>query len=332
MPAQSVNQPTPRTWETRFHLTMAAATCVVVAISLLGYFYCGLTLDPWSALPMSLILLGVALAAGQYRWRQEQKCFNVVMLVLWVVLVTNFHFFPMYMAARCDVPMRDALLARCDQVMGIDVPSVQAALAPYPRLNYFLLQIYQSLILLMTVATLVPPLVNRIDKAKEFIVGCIIAATIAMPIFAVLQAVGPWEYYGFAPPFDSLSEKAHMLATLKTDRVFVIDVTNRDGLITFPSFHVVLTALAAAALWPLRWVRWPAAIWAALIIASTVTIGIHYAIDVVGGLGLAVVAHAGARAYIRLEQQAWTFSFRRNRRLAGTPPAETFRPDSLVAK
>jgi len=80
-------------------------------------------------------------------------------------------------------------------------------------------------------------------------------AVFSLPIFACLQAVGPWEYYGFPPAFDSLSQKDEMLATLKTQQLFVIDVTNRDGLITFPSFHVVLTALAAAALWPLRWVR-----------------------------------------------------------------------------
>lgn len=205
-------------------------------------------------------------------------------------------------------------------------------MASYPRLNLFLLEIYNTLIPLMTVATLLPPLLNRVDKAKEFVVGCIIAATISLPIFACLQAVGPWEYYGFPPAFESLSQKDEMLATLKTDRVFVIDVTNRDGLITFPSFHVVLTALAAAALWPLRWVRWPAALWATLIVISTVTTGIHYTIDVIGGLVLAVVAYAGARAYLRLERQAWAFSLRRTRCLAGPLPAEAFAPESLVAK
>ena len=39
-----------------------------------------------------------------------------------------------------------------------------------------------------------------------------------------------------------------MLLNLKTDSLFVIDVSNRDGLITFPSFHVVLTVLAAASI------------------------------------------------------------------------------------
>ncbi len=330
--AKSALRPGTQNWESRFHLSMAAVTCGVVAISLVGYFFCRLTLDPWAALPILIILLGVAAAAAQYRWRGEHKCFNVVMLVFWVVLVTNCHYFPMYMAARCNVPMNDALLANCDRAMGVDVPTVRAALAPYPRLNYFLLEIYKTLIPLMTVATLLPPLVNRIDKSKEFVVGCIIAATISLPIFACLQAVGPWEYYGFPPAFESLSQKDEMLATLKTDQVFVIDVTNRDGLITFPSFHVVLTALAAAALWPLRWVRWPAALWATLIVVSTVTTGIHYTIDVVGGLGLAVVAHAGARVYIRKEQSAWAWLFGPKQFGVRLAPAETFASDSLVAK
>jgi membrane-associated phospholipid phosphatase len=65
---------------------------------------------------------------------------------------------------------------------------------------------------------------------------------------------------------------------------------------------VVLTVLAAAALWPLRRLRWPVTIWAALIVVSTVTTGIHYTVDVLGGLAIAAVAHRGALVYSRWEQ------------------------------
>jgi membrane-associated phospholipid phosphatase len=233
--------------------------------------------------------------AAFYRWRAEHKLYNVVVMAFWTIVITNSHFFPMYMAARNDVAMHDAVLARADSALGIEVPTVLAALKPYPSLGAWLLVIYQTLIPLMTLATIVPPLLDRMDKAKEFVVSCILAAAISLPIFACFQAVGPWDYYGFPPAIDSLAGKRELLATLKTRAPYVIDLANRDGLITFPSFHVVLTVLAAAALWPFRYLGWFAAVWAALIVISTVATGIHYTIDVVGGLAVAAIAWYGAR-------------------------------------
>ncbi|REK19538.1 MAG: phosphatase PAP2 family protein [Planctomycetota bacterium] len=290
-------------WEGRFHCLMAAAACATLLISLAGWHFCKLTISLRQAAPMLVVLAVLLGVAGQYRWRGERRLFQVVMMVFWIILVTNMHFFPMYMAARTDVPISDALFARADRAIGIEVPNVRAALAPYPWLSRAMLQIYMTLIPLMTLAAVLPPLMNRMDKAKEFLIGCIVAASISLPIFACLQAVGPWQYYDFAPAIPSLGGKAAMMAELKTDQVFMIDVTNRDGLIEFPSFHVVLTVLAAAALWPFRWLRWPTVAWATLIVISTITTGIHYSIDVVGGLLVAGVALAAARAYSRWESR-----------------------------
>jgi membrane-associated phospholipid phosphatase len=291
----------PGKWEYEFHLLMTLATFLVVLVSYYGHFCCKLTASFTQMLPTLLLLLFLLAVAAQYRWREAQKCFHVVMMVFWIVVITNFHFFPMYMAARQDVPMSDAWLARMDQMIGIEVPAVMKWLRPYAAFNNFMLTVYGTLIPLMTLATVLPPLLNRMDKAKEYAIACLVAAAIALPAFACFQAVGPWDYYGYDPVIPSLSAKASMLAALKTDAWFQIDVTNRDGLITFPSFHVVLTVLAAVTLWNVRYLRWPATIWATLIVISTVTTGIHYLVDVVGGLAVAFVAYGLAQAYVRWE-------------------------------
>jgi hypothetical protein len=192
--------PSDHPWEGRFHLVMVLSACIVAAISLCGYSFFQLTMSLSQALPLVLLLLLLLAGALQYRVRGERKCFQVVMMVFWIILVTNCHFFPMYMAARQKVPLNDELLARCDRALGFEVPDVLAAIEPYPALGTFLLTIYLTLIPLMTLAAVLPPLVNRFDDSKRFIFGCIVAAAISMPIFACLQAVGPWDYYGFAPP------------------------------------------------------------------------------------------------------------------------------------
>jgi membrane-associated phospholipid phosphatase len=293
--------PSNHPWEGRFHGLLALSACAVALISLCGYHFCQLTVSLPQAIPVLLLSLLLLFTAAQYRIRGERKCFQVVMMVFWIILVTNSHFFPMYMAARHDVELNDALLARLDSTIGLEVPAILAMIEPYPIVELLLLQVYMTLVPLMTAAAVLPALANRFDDGKRFIVGCIVAATISLPIFACLQAVGPWDYYGFEPPIAALGGKEAMLLTLKTDSVFVIDVTNRDGLITFPSFHVVLTVLAAAALWPLRPLRWPVVIWAALIVISTVATGIHYSVDVLGGLAVAAFAYACGCLYLRCE-------------------------------
>jgi membrane-associated phospholipid phosphatase len=311
--------PSDHPWEGRFHVLMAAATGVVVAISLYGYHFYQLTISLRQALPLTLLSLLLLAGALQYRLRRERKCFQVVMMVFWIVVVTNSHFFPMYMAARHDVELNDALLAKFDRAVGLEVPEILAAIAPYPAAGWLLLQIYLTLIPFMTLAAVLPALANRFDDGKRFIIGCIVAAAISLPVFARLQAVGPWNHYGFEPPIAALQHKEAMLLELKSDSLFVIDVTNRDGLITFPSFHVVLTVLAAAALWPLRPLRWPVVCWAALIVISTVATGIHYAVDVAGGLAVATIAFAAGHVYLELESGRWRRLLWRRSRLVSQP-------------
>lgn len=282
-----------------FHMTVAACTAVTLMISLLGYLFCNLKLSLSQATPLGLMMILLLVVAAQYRWRKEYSCFSVVIMSFWLIGVTNFHYFPMYMAAGRDVPMSDAALAAMDRAIGVEVPTVLEMLKPYPALNAIMLSVYKSLIPLMTLAIILPPLLRRTERAKEFVLGCVVAAAISMPIFACFQAVGPWHYYDFEPVIPSLAGKEAMLATLKTKAEFVIDVSNRDGLITFPSFHVILTVLAAVALWPFRYLRWFTTLWAALIVVSTVTTGIHYTIDVLGGLGVAYVSWRCARAYLQ---------------------------------
>jgi membrane-associated phospholipid phosphatase len=72
------------------------------------------------------------------------------------------------------------------------------------------------------------------------------------------------------------------------DALWLFDVPTN----CFPSLHVALATIAAAC-WPGR--RSLAAAWAAAIALSTLTTRQHYAIDVVGGVGVAAAALIAVR-------------------------------------
>jgi membrane-associated phospholipid phosphatase len=64
---------------------------------------------------------------------------------------------------------------------------------------------------------------------------------------------------------------------------------NDAGIVSFPSFHVVLALLSAMALGTIRSLRvWVWAL-AGLICISAVTTGWHYGVDILGGMILAIV-------------------------------------------
>ncbi|OAI53495.1 hypothetical protein AYO44_15945 [Planctomycetaceae bacterium SCGC AG-212-F19] len=283
-----------------FHYTMAGATLAVAGFSVWGVRAADIQVDLWQVLPLAGVAVFLLALAAFYRWREADKLVNVLLIVFWAVVFTNLHKFPMFIAARQPFPLQDELFVRIDRAIGLEVTDVLHWLETSPGLTLFLSVSYALLIPLMTAAIVAPPMVDRMSASKEYIIASMVAALISMPIFAVLPAIGPWTQYGYsASPAQRSCEQT--LLGLKQPGAFLMDVTYADGLICFPSFHAILAILAGVALWPVPYLRWPAAVLASLITVSTLTTGWHYVIDVLAGLVVVVICVAAAKLFTRLE-------------------------------
>jgi membrane-associated phospholipid phosphatase len=298
---------------------MAAISLAVVAVSIWGLYATQITVSLGQLLPRLALLVVLLAGVAFYRWRREEKLLNVILMTFWAVLITNLHMFPMFIAARQKAPLCDDLLARLDAACGIEVPDVLRIMEDHPTVGRLLEVAYGTLTLLMTLAVMVPPLCGRMDRAKEFALGVMVSALICMPLFAVVQAVGPWAHYGYAP---TPGQERYMTAffKLKSEAPFALDLSYGEGLITFPSFHAILAILAALALRSTAYLRWPVAVLAALIVVSTVTTGWHYPMDVLAGIVVAAVAVGVANGYLWLEAGRNRAAVARPLRLAVQPP------------
>lgn len=283
-----------------FHWTMLGLALVFLFGSVLG-LYLTRTTVPFVQIVSRLPLL-VALLAGAafYRWRRLPKAVNLIMMTTWAFVFGLLHIVPMFIAARRQVPLCDDLLARLDAALGVEVPAVLQALEGYANVRHALEFSYNTLLILVTLAVMIPPMCDQMRAAKEFAIGGVLAALICLPLFGAFQAAGPWVFHGYTPATDQANYMREF-AAIKSQEWYVIDLSYSDGLICFPSFHTILAVLAAAALWPIRYVRWPAAVLATLIVISTVTTGTHYTIDTVAGLLVAGLVRLLARGYTRLE-------------------------------
>jgi membrane-associated phospholipid phosphatase len=144
----------------------------------------------------------------------------------------------------------------------------------------------------MVVAVMLPTLQGKYRQAQHYIVAVTLGAILTAGMFTMWPAVGPWTVYGYRPLPDQAAAQAYLLALKSPGPVTVnIDIA---AIVSFPSFHVALASLSAAALWPYRKFRPVLGALCAGICVSTIATGWHYVIDMVGGLTVTVAAQTMA--------------------------------------
>ena len=123
--------------------------------------------------------------------------------------------------------------------------------------------------------------------------------------FALFPARVPFSVYGVESILDQSRFLAHF-GGVRSGLMTVIDPSNLEGLVSFPSFH---TAGALMTTWALRRSR----IWVTLLgvlntglIAATVLLGVHYFIDLLGAVALCGVSLALYRLLIPIAQPVAT--------------------------
>jgi PAP2 superfamily len=150
---------------------------------------------------------------------------------------------------------------------------------------------YTFLSPLLIISVFLPALTGKAKNAQEFVLANLIAFVIGLPLFALLPAIGPWYGYHFAATPHQIDCQSAILLFRAPQH----QLTHLDAIICFPSFHAIWAIFCAAALWGFRILRLPAAVLSGMIVASTVTTGWHYFIDVAAGIALACLSLAVAK-------------------------------------
>lgn len=215
----------------------------------------------------------------------------------WLIVLMVVIPFVVVVSARMGAQLADPLFLRIDERLGFDVPAIMAWASRHPYAQQILGHAYSLLFWLLATACLLPPLMGKRKASQEFLLANAIVFLLAVPLFAVFPAVGPWVGYHFAANSAQQLCEASIRALHQSAHT---DGVKAFGIVCFPSFHVIWAVLSAIALWSIRWLRAPSAILAALIVVSTLTTGWHYGVDILGGLLLCGIALAGARMLLRL--------------------------------
>jgi membrane-associated phospholipid phosphatase len=272
-------------------LTWIIAGSVALA-AIIGALGSGFTVTGIPRLAMIVAALG--LAAYHYR-RVEPFRLCLFALLLTVVFSVGFATLT-YLAARLAPPLIDDWLIGCDHWLGF------STIRPWQHthLGAFLAVAYYSL-LVQTAATIaVLGLLGRREPLEQFLERMMVAGLIVLACFLAAPAIGP----SAADPSADMVRYLEHFQELRAGTRTGLDLAETEGLITFPSFHTIWAMLLVAAC-P-RPLKAASAVLNALVIASTLTTGGHYLIDVLAGILVyylvcrLVPGRAGGRSSYRL--------------------------------
>ena len=271
----------------------AAAYCTCLLASFIAVLLFWATDTSVAAVPLVAFASGVVILAGLHviytRWRPDPIvgpiCGGLV-VVIWAALVAAM---AALAALRTGAPLIDASLAQADAIFGLYTPTLVKWVASYSMITSVLAVAYVSTVPMVFATVILLGLKRREVPMWEL---CFVFAATA-PLCAFLSAVAPaiaaFTYYGIP------SEIVMMLPTgagrfflpaleaYHSRTVSVVDVRHLEGVVTFPSFHAIMALMTAYALRDLGALSGLAWMWSSIILISTIPIGGHYAIDIIGG-------------------------------------------------
>ncbi len=269
---------------------LQAAFALVVGLVMLAR---GLSVE-LSGLASPAIMVAMFAGGGALLYRREdlRPLADVLFVSVYLTVAAALVCVGVQALATLNMPMIDGALAAADRMLGFDQIAFLHWLREHDAAARLIGTIYWTTGIGAAFGVLFCAFHDRGRQLRDLIVASVIVLFGSIVISGVFPAVGAFPYYGIdKTAFPYLTSQAgdyHMVALeqLRSGARRVLDVSNGEPIVTFPSFHAALGLISFWAFRKVWWLAAPAAVFAALVIVSTLTEGGHYIIDIAGGAAL----------------------------------------------
>ncbi|PIZ04659.1 MAG: hypothetical protein COY58_02590 [Gammaproteobacteria bacterium CG_4_10_14_0_8_um_filter_38_16] len=234
---------------------------------------------------LSLLFGCALLIQGMYTrlLSPRSSCFMLAMGFFFCALLINLLFATALQST--PFPPIDQTLAKIDQWMGIDTPSIMAWTHHHPHLHHLFQTAYHSLILQLILSPFLLGLFNTRKSLSVFFIAEVSTFLIGGFIYYFFPTTAPSGI--FHSPYFSIAQHDTSMRFYDLHHFLKVP-TDKGGLIAFPSFHVVWAILICYAWINKKIIFYPLVFFNLIVIASTVFLGWHYFTDVIGGGVLAI--------------------------------------------
>jgi membrane-associated phospholipid phosphatase len=277
-------------------VAIATTAIVVFAASLIGPF----EID-WASFMKAGIACSLLIAAGWFYQTVRKDPLPAAALTSTVQIIT----FAMtgaplsYIAASAALPLWDTTFAAWDRHLGFDWLALLAVMNAHPALHVIFAFAYSSFALQTTVVAVVLAASGHSLRLRVFIMSFVLTTLVIIAISTILPAQGAWGHLHLSaqdyPAITPVTQSLHLpvFHGLRDGTLRRLVGDGAEGIITFPSLHTALGVLFIFASWPVRNLRWIAALLNIVMIAATPIDGGHYFSDVIAGAAIAVLCWMG---------------------------------------
>lgn len=273
--------PSLRAWG----LLSCATVASVVAGAALGF-----TL-PLRDVVVTVVLFGGLLAIaglGRVRFKSDAMSETCALFAFWIAMLAVL--LPAsYVAAGFNAPLIDETLQALDRAAGFDWIALQRWTDTTVGAAALFVFVYQYSIIQIPIAIIALASRRDLSRLNIFMTGLLIATVLTITTSALLPAAGAYRTYGITPgPSGNLAalvDVRHFLPDFDAVRSGVLRhlAGPLDGIIQFPSFHTVVAVSAGWATWRTTVLGPLNALLSGLVLLTTLPIGSHHLMDVIGG-------------------------------------------------
>jgi hypothetical protein len=204
--------------------------------------------------------------------------FGVFMAFSGMIAILIFALFPFVN------PVIDLQLMAIDAQLGYIWPDFVERMAYWPWVGIALGHVYNSSVPQVALTIIILAAMNRSTDLHRFLFVGILTMAVIVPIWVIWPSVGPSAYVTVPADIQSRiglvfdADQGVHLAALARNGLAVITPDQVNGVIAFPSFHMVMALMVAWFCWATP-ARWPALLLNAAMVPATLSHGAHHLVD-----------------------------------------------------
>jgi PAP2 superfamily protein len=299
--------------------------CFIIAAALAAMaanIAAGISFRPHQLGYVALVVIGALALSAFYTFvRPDERVARLFRGAIELFLLSFLCGSVSYAATSLNRPLWDAVFAAWDQALGFDWRHWLGVLNEHPKVNLVLALTYHSMwpqLVLVIVALVTVRDYRRLDV---LLLAFGFAAAITVVVAGFMPALSPLAHFAITPADHANivlavpREFETQALALRDGSMRVIELGAVQGLVTFPSFHTVTAVLLLLGFRHVPYLRWVSLVLNVLMLMSIPIEGSHYLVDLIAGVGVALLAWGLARATADSAAPA------RWRRLAAQPPA-----------